>query len=85
MVLAIFASLLVIGFKPRNQSDSSYIQLVYSFHSHFPNGDGQALWKSGHLKPGEELEERGSKLHFDKGWITKMVINGFGAFFVPLW
>ncbi|HWQ45343.1 MAG TPA: amino acid permease [Longilinea sp.] len=42
---------------------------------------GMALrwWKCGHLKPGEEVKERGSTLQFDKGWIFKMVVNGIGS------
>ena len=36
-------------------------------------------WKSGHLKLGEELVEQGSTVRFTKGWIQKMIINGFGA------
>jgi hypothetical protein len=42
---------------------------------------GMALrwYKIGKLKPGEEKTERGSTLHFTKGWPTKMLINGFGA------
>ncbi len=81
MVLAIFASLLVIGFQA---SVTSLIPLytigVFLSFTLSQTGMARRWWKSGHLKPGEELEERGSKLHFDKGWITKMVINGFGAF-----
>ncbi|MBV6451395.1 MAG: hypothetical protein MHPDNHAH_02131 [Anaerolineales bacterium] len=42
---------------------------------------GMALrwWKIGHLKSGEEIVEPGSIFHFEKGWKTRMVINGFGA------
>jgi len=36
-------------------------------------------WKSGRLKPGVEVKEPGSVLHFDRGWISKMVINAIGA------
>jgi hypothetical protein len=36
-------------------------------------------WKTGHLKPGEVAEERGSVLHHDAKWKAKMIINGFGA------
>jgi amino acid transporter len=43
---------------------------------------GMALrwWKIGHLKPGEEIVERGSTLRYEKSWQTKMIINGFGSF-----
>jgi hypothetical protein len=36
-------------------------------------------WKSGHLAPGQVVQERGSVLRYDPGWKVKMVINGFGA------
>jgi hypothetical protein len=36
-------------------------------------------WKIGHLKPGVIITEPGSTLKFEKGWQTKLVINGFGA------
>jgi amino acid transporter len=35
--------------------------------------------KTGHLKPGEVAEERGSVLRYDPKWKAKMIINGFGA------
>jgi amino acid transporter len=36
-------------------------------------------WKTGHLRPGEELKEKGSVLRYQKGWGVKMVVNGVGA------
>ncbi len=36
--------------------------------------------KVGRLKPGEEIVERGSTLRYEKGWQSKMIINGFGSF-----
>lgn len=42
-------------------------------------GMAHRWWKSGHLKPGDEVKESGSTLHFDKGWKWKMVVNGLGA------
>jgi hypothetical protein len=38
-------------------------------------------WKSGRLKPGQELHESGSTVHHDRRWKLKLVINGFGAIF----
>jgi hypothetical protein len=35
--------------------------------------------KIGKLNPGEEIQERGSVLSYDRGWRWKMIINGFGA------
>jgi hypothetical protein len=42
-------------------------------------GMARRWWKSGHLKPGEEIKEPGSTIVHDRNWIIKMVINGFGA------
>ncbi len=43
-------------------------------------GMARRWWKSGHLKPGEELREPGSTLHHEDHWQFKMVVNGFGSF-----
>jgi len=42
---------------------------------------GMALrwWKIGQLKEHEEIVERGSTLRYEKGWKTKMFVNGFGS------
>jgi amino acid transporter len=42
-------------------------------------GMARRWWKSGHLKPDEEIVEPGSVVRFDKGWVHKMIINGFGG------
>jgi len=42
-------------------------------------GMAHRWWKMGHLKPGEQLVERGSTLTYQPGWMVKMIINGFGA------
>jgi amino acid transporter len=42
-------------------------------------GMAHRWWKSGHLKPGEKLDERGSILAYDPRWFVKMIINSFGA------
>jgi amino acid transporter len=36
-------------------------------------------WKSGHLKPGEEIVELGSTIRHDEHWHLKLFINGLGA------
>ena len=43
-------------------------------------GMARRWWKSGQLKEGEKIVERGSTIRFDKGWVHKMIINGIGAF-----
>lgn len=42
-------------------------------------GMARRWWKSGHLKPGEKVQEPGSVLEYDRRWLLKMMINGFGA------
>jgi amino acid transporter len=80
-VLALIASVLVIVFRA---SVSGLIPLyaIGVFLSFTLSQGGMALrWrKSGQLKPGVEIKERGSTLRFDAGWRHKMVINAFGAF-----
>jgi hypothetical protein len=36
-------------------------------------------WRSGHLKPGEEVVEHGSTLRYEPGWRLKMAMNAFGG------
>lgn len=43
-------------------------------------GMARRWWKSGHLQPDEVIQEPGSTLKYDRRWIFKMVVNGFGAF-----
>lgn len=80
VLLAVIASLLVIAFQA---SVTSLIPLyaigVFLSFTLSQVGMAKRWWKSGHLKPGEEVHERGSVLVFDKGWVHKMVINSIGA------
>ncbi len=80
VTLAVIASVLMVLF---NASVTRLIPLyaIGVFLSFTLSQTGMALrwWKSGRLKPGEEKVERGSTLHFEKHWILKMFINGFGA------
>lgn len=36
-------------------------------------------YRTGHLKPGETIQQRASTLHYDPRWRLKMAANGFGA------
>jgi amino acid transporter len=80
VALSVIASLLVIGFRA---SVTKLIPLyaigVFLSFTLSQTGMARRWWKSGHLKPGEEIVEPGSTIRFDKGWIHKMIINGFGA------
>lgn len=80
VLLAVIASLLVIGFKA---SVTSLIPLyaigVFLSFTLSQTGMAHRWWKSGHLKPGDEIVERGSTLRYNRGWLFKMFVNGFGA------
>lgn len=78
--LALIASLLIIVFQA---SVSRLIPLyaigVFLSFSLSQAGMAHRWWKIGHIKPGEELIERGSTLRYENNWQTKMLINGFGT------
>ncbi|HQN05355.1 MAG TPA: APC family permease [Anaerolineaceae bacterium] len=80
VLLAVVSGLLVVLFKA---SVSSLIPLyaIGVFLSFTLSQTGMAVrWKkSGSLKEGVEIQERGSVLRREKGWQHKMVINGIGA------
>ena len=78
--LAGFASLLIVAF----QAETTALIPLYAigvFLSFTISQTGMAVrwWKSGHLKPGEEVVEKGSTLQHDPKWKQKMVLNGFGG------
>ncbi len=80
IALALIASALLIGFS----ADVGGLIPLYAigvFLSFTLSQAGMARrwWKSGHLKPGEEIVEPGSTVRFDAGWLHKMIINGFGS------
>lgn len=78
--LALIASLLIVVF---NASVTRLIPLyaigVFMSFTLSQFGMAHRWWKMGHLKPGEQLVERGSTLTYQPGWVAKMIINGFGA------
>ena len=78
--LAAFSSILVIGF---SASVTKLLPLyaigVFLSFTLSQTGMARRWWKSGHLKPDEEIVEPGSVVRFDKGWIFKMVVNSIGA------
>jgi len=80
IALAVLASFLIIIF----QASVTRLIPLYAigvFLSFTISQAGMALrwWKSGHLKPGQEIAETGSKLRFDPLWKLKMTANGFGS------
>ncbi|MBP7691264.1 MAG: APC family permease, partial [Anaerolineales bacterium] len=80
MVLALIASLLIVLF---NASVTALIPLyaigVFLSFTLSQTGMARRWWKSGQLKPGEEVQEPGSTLRFDPRWQIKLAVNGFGA------
>jgi amino acid transporter len=80
VLLALIASGLIILF---HASVSALIPLyaigVFLSFTLSQAGMAKRWWKSGHLKAGEQLKERGSTIIYDAAWRTKMVINSLGS------
>ena len=78
--LTIIAVLLIIVFKA---SVTGLIPLyaigVFMSFTLSQAGMARRWWKIGRLKPGTQIIERGSTLEYERGWQSKMIINGFGA------
>jgi amino acid transporter len=80
ITLAALASFLIIVF----QASVTHLIPLYAigvFLSFTLSQAGMAhrWWKIGHLQPGEEVQETGSRLKYERNWEIKMVINGFGS------
>lgn len=80
IALSFIAILLIIAF---DASVTSLIPLyaIGVFVSFTLSQFGMAVrwWKSGKLKPGEEIKERGSVLTYCSNWKSRMSLNGFGS------
>jgi amino acid transporter len=80
MALAFIASLLIVLFQA---SVTNLIPLyaigVFLSFTLSQTGMSRRWWKIGHLTPGQEVTERGSTLRYEKGWQSKMFVNGLGA------
>jgi amino acid transporter len=78
--LALIACLLIVVFQA---SVTGLIPLyaigVFLSFTLSQAGMTRRWWKAGHLAHGQELQEKGSTLRYQKGWASKMVVNGFGA------
>ena len=78
--LAILASLLIILFQASvTRLIPLYAIGVFLSFTLSQTGMARRWWKSGHLKPGEEIVEPGSTITHDNRWKYKMIVNGFGA------
>ncbi len=79
--LAVLASALVLIFQASvTRLIPLYAIGVFLSFTLSQAGMAHRWWKSGHLKPDQEIVEQGSIVKFDSGWLHKMIINGFGAF-----
>lgn len=80
VTLGVIASLLIIGFQA-NVSRLIPLYAIGVFLSFTLSQTGMARrwWRVGHLKTGEEVVDPGSTLRYEKGWQTKLAINGVGA------
>jgi len=80
VTLAVIASLLVIGFQA---SVTKLIPLyaigVFLSFTLSQGGMARRWWRTGKLKPGEEIVDPGSTLVHDKHWKLKLAVNSFGA------
>jgi len=80
VALALIACLLILAF---DASVTGLIPLyaigVFLSFTLSQAGMARRWWKTGRLRPGVELREPGSTLHYDKRWLIKMIINGVGS------
>jgi hypothetical protein len=80
VLLAVVASLLIVVFQASvTRLIPLYAIGVFMSFTLSQTGMARRWWKSGHIRPGEEIRETGSVVKHDRHWVTKMVINGFGA------
>ncbi len=80
VLLAILASVLIIVFQASvTRLIPLYAIGVFLSFSLSQSGMARRWRKIGKLGEGEEVQERGSTLRFDRSWRIKMIINGFGA------
>jgi amino acid transporter len=81
VTLAILASLLIFLFQASvTRLIPLYAIGVFMSFTLSQAGMARRWWKSGRMKPGEELKERGSVVRYERNWALKMVINGLGSF-----
>lgn len=80
VALGMIASLLVIVFRA---SVTALVPLwaigVFLSFTLSQTGMARRWWKIGHLRPGEEIVERGSTLRYERGWQARLLVNGFGG------
>jgi amino acid transporter len=78
--LAVLASLLIVLFQASvTRLIPLYAIGVFLSFTLSQAGMAHRWWKSGHLKPEQEIKEAGSTIRYDRRWMTKLVINSLGA------
>jgi hypothetical protein len=78
--LAVIASLLLIIFRASvTRLIPLYAIGVFLSFTLSQAGMAHRWWKIGKIQPGQQISERGSTLHYQKDWLHKMIINGFGS------
>ncbi len=85
IALGVIASTLVIIFRA---SVTALVPLwaigVFLSFTLSQSGMARRWWKIGRLAKGETIQQRGSTLRYEKGWLQKMLINGLGAFITAM-
>jgi amino acid transporter len=80
ITLALIASILIVIFQASvTRLIPLYAIGVFLSFTLSQAGMAHRWWKSGHLKPGEEIKETGSILKPERNWQLKMIANGLGA------
>ncbi len=80
VTLAVIASVLIIVFQASvTRLIPLYAIGVFLSFTLSQTGMARRWWKMGHVEPGTVIKERGSTLYYEKSWLLKMFINGFGA------
>jgi len=80
VTLAMIASLIIILFQARVTAlIPLYAIGVFLSFTLSQSGMAHRWYKIGRLGVDEELQEKGSRLQYDRNWRWKMVVNGFGA------
>jgi len=80
MALGFIASVLIVIFQASvNRLIPLYAIGVFLSFTLAQAGMARRWWKSGHLKAGDTVKEKGSILRFDQHWLIKMIVNGLGA------
>lgn len=80
IALAVISSTLIIIFQASvTRLIPLYAIGVFLSFTLSQSGMARRWWKSGHLKQGDEVVEPGSVLRYDRMWMPKMFVNGFGA------